>query len=107
MTGTFTFHVRLDDRATPALERVAEAFRQLAEAFLAFTRAAARAFGRLLRTTVAPLRWLRRYEPQLLAAEQGWQGLARRHAERPPTRGYWVKRCQCAACCLRRVLRIE
>ena len=88
---------------TSGLLRVAKLFEQLGAAFRAFGLAAARAF----RVVMAPLHWLRWREPQLLAAEQGWQGLARRHAERPPTRGYWVKRCACAACCLRRVLRVE
>lgn len=27
---------------------------------------------------------------------------ARRHAKRPPTRGYWAKRCKCAVCLLAR-----
>lgn len=27
-----------------------------------------------------------------------WTGIARRHAERPPTRGYWLRRCFCLAC---------
>ena len=103
MEASLTFTVTLDDKATPALERAAELFRQLADAFIAFGRAVARA----VRLILAPLGWLQRHEPALLAAELGWVGLARRHALRPPTRGYWVKRCVCAACCLRRVLRDE
>lgn len=27
-----------------------------------------------------------------------WTGIARRHAERPPTRGFWLWRCVCLAC---------
>lgn len=27
-----------------------------------------------------------------------WTGIARRHAERPPTRGFWMRRCWCLAC---------
>lgn len=103
MTGDCVFHIQLNDRATSAFLRVADLFHQLGSAFRAFGLAAARAF----RIAFAPLHWLRSNEPRLLAAEQDWQGIARRHAERPPTRGYWVRRCTCAACCLRRVLRVE
>lgn len=27
-----------------------------------------------------------------------WTGIARRHAERRPMRGYWLRRCTCLAC---------
>lgn len=33
-----------------------------------------------------------------------WTGIARRHAERPPTRGFWLRRCWCLACRERRGL---
>ena len=33
-----------------------------------------------------------------LLAQVHWTGIARRHAERPPSRGYWVRRCFCLAC---------
>lgn len=33
-----------------------------------------------------------------------WTGIARRHALRPPARGYWVRRCFCLACRERRGL---
>lgn len=27
-----------------------------------------------------------------------WTAIARRHADRPPTRGFWLRRCWCLAC---------
>lgn len=104
MTSTnLTVSFALDDRAMAAAGRVLaglkKLFTDLTAAFVEFGRAVAR----VLRAIFAPLAWLRRREPALLAAEMmGWKGLALRHALRPPTRGYWLKRCFCAPCYLRR-----
>jgi CRP-like cAMP-binding protein len=101
-TSPFTFEVTLRDDASRVARLLADAFLELAEAF----RAWAVAMARMLRTLLAPLAVFVRTEPALLAAELGWQGLARRHALRPPTRGFWVRRCGCGACSLRRIAHV-
>jgi len=103
VNSAVTFHVVLLDDFSAVARQAAEAFRRFHEAAIALSRAVARIF----RVMLASFAWLRRWEPAELAADFGWQGLARRHALRPPTRGYWVKRCGCAACHLRRVLPAE
>lgn len=101
MTETsFTVTLNADDFAR-ACEYAREQIAALGRALLAIGQAVARFVAALVRAFEVTTDVLRRYTVPIIAASEGWTGLSRRHALRPPTRGYWTKRCVCQACGLR------
>lgn len=98
LTPTITFD---SDDFARACAYLREQLAALGRALLAVAHAIARCVAALVRAYEVTKETLRRYTVPLIAASEGWTGLARRHALRPPTRGYWTKRCVCQACGLR------
>lgn len=78
-----------------------DALAELGRAIAAMYQSLARFVAALVRAFDVPFALLRRYTVLVIAVHEGWKGLALRHALRPPTRGYWVRRCVCQACGLR------
>ncbi len=66
------------DGLSAACAKLAEAFRAVNEKLLCAFPSDPAAMARLRRSL--------------------WTGLARRHAERPPLRGFWAHRCHCPPC---------
>lgn len=102
MTSDATFTVTID---TTALDRACEMLAALGRTIDAMRAAVVRFAAALVRAFVVPLEFVRRHTVALTAVSEGWRGLALRHALRPPTRGYWAKRCVCQACGLRAFVR--
>jgi hypothetical protein len=101
-----SFKVVLDDQLAEAAHAAARAFRDLFHSILEWAVRLARALAVLLDGVLKVLGVFRRHDVLLVAVHDGWRGLSLRHALRPPTRGYWAKRCTCQACSLRAFQRV-
>jgi hypothetical protein len=101
MTSGLSFSIHLDDQITEAARAAAAAFRALFDSIVAWALRFAEALAVLLAGVLKVLGIVHRHEVALVALHEGWRGIALRHAFRPPTRGYWVRRCACQACGLR------
>jgi hypothetical protein len=89
------------DQFRAAVEQAARAMRGFYEALVEWALRFARALAVLGGGVLKVMGWVRRHDVAFVAVSSGWRGLALRHAFRPPTRGYWARRCICQACGLR------
>ena len=105
MTSDLTLDIQFNDHLAAAARAAAAALRGFYEKLVEWALCAARALAVLVEGVLKVLGVFRRHEVALVAVSSGWRGLSLRHALRPPTRGYWIKRCACQACGMRAFMR--